>query len=67
MMIHDRKIFNCKVSLSIVKSLVIVAKEIWRCLDVFVVSEWYFRKNYHNSDGGRSHPVVLLPLVLNKK
>ena len=28
MMIHDRKIFNCKVSLSIVKSLVIVAKEI---------------------------------------
>ena len=30
MMIHDRKIFNCKVSLSIAKSLVIVAKEIWR-------------------------------------
>ena len=24
-----------------------------------VVSEWYFRKNYHNSDESRSDPVVL--------
>ena len=28
------------------------------------LSEWYFRKNYDNSDGSRSHPIS--PLVLNK-
>ena len=32
-----------------------------------VFSEWYLRKKYHNSDESRSHPVVLLELVLNKK
>ena len=31
-----------------------------------VVSEWHFRKNYHNSGGSRSHSVVLLPLALLK-
>ena len=45
--------------------LVTVAKELWTWLDQ-VVSEWYFRKKYHNSDGSRFHLVALLPLVLNK-
>ena len=32
-----------------------------------VVSEWYFRKKYHNSDRSHFHLVVLLQLLLNKK
>ena len=31
------------------------------------MSEWHIRKKYHDSDGSRSHPFVLLPLVLIKK
>ena len=53
MVIHVRKIFNCFKC---------------RCQSVLnVVSEWYFRKRYRNSDGSCFYLVVLLPLVLNKK
>ena len=65
--IHVREIFNCNVSfwIPLSKCLVILAKKLWTWLD-HVVSEWYFRKKYHNSDGSSFHLVAFLPLVLNK-
>ena len=57
-------IYRFKIPLS--NCLVIVVRELWMRLDQ-VVSEWYFRKKYHNSDGSRFHLVALLPLVLNEK
>ena len=58
-LIRVRKIFNCNIlfEISLSQCLVIVANELWTWLDK-VVSEWYFRKKYHNSDGSRFHLVA---------
>ena len=58
-LIRVRKIFNCNISfqISLSQCLVIAANELWTWLDQ-VVSEWYFRKKYHNSYGSRFHLVA---------
>ena len=66
MLIHVRKIFNCKVSFNAAVKVPRNCCEYEHSCDQ-VVSEPYFQKNYHNSGRSRSYRVVLLPLVLNKK
>ena len=59
-LIHVRKTFICKVSVICrCQSASSLLRKILEHSCDQLLSDWYFQKSYHNSDGGRSHPVVL--------
>ena len=68
MLIHVRKIFKSKEPFQMLLSKGRCRNGCERILNIPAIKQFQngtFKKN--NSDGNRSHPVVLLALVLNKK